>query len=478
LPFRIAAGYKLVTNPKSRPYRKDFLTRSYQGGNWYLQFRVPTHLKGTPPFGDKDVFRRSLRTKDHSEAVSRKDVFLRDVGYFDPINDRAERDRTRSMTASDHYWDVIQNPGTDLSEERLSTFEDEFRYIAGDLEEQGIGESSAAAQYQAAAQANHRLIEERRNSPMTMAQRPHAYEITLQMAVDNYANEMRATGKPAKTTAKLIMAHRRLVGFIGETAPLLRDIRRTVIAAHIRDLRSKGLARVTVSNDMSFLGQAFHFAQETGYLSSELSNPFRSIRLVGFKDKESRLVFDRPALTEILKRAKADPDLIAAIYVGYYTGMRISEVFTARLNPNGWVWSVAEEGGKTAAARRYVPAHPKLVDALADLGILPTEFSSIAWKTSTADAIGKRFGRLKREVLSENGIPKEHLYNFHSLRHGFVTMLVEHGHNELEIADLTGHAKSTFAQTEAGKTYLGPQRLEKLKAMIGHLTAIPAPAEL
>ena len=63
-------------------------------------------------------------------------------------------------------------------------------------------------------------------------------------------------------------------------------------------------------------------------------------------------------------------------------------------------------------------------------------------------------------------------YCHHSFRHGFTTMLLEAGYQEIEMADLTGHKRSNKGRTEAGKTYFGRQNITKLVEMVSSISRI------
>ena len=95
--------------------------------------------------------------------------------------------------------------------------------------------------------------------------------------------------------------------------------------------------------------------------------------------------------------------------------------------------------------------------------------NGLQWSRPTHDSVGKKFGRLKNSTLEQVGVTdpeQKKEYVHHSFRHGFVTMLIEAGFNELEFADLTGHSKSFLGRTEAGRTYASTAHLMKLKTII------------
>jgi len=95
------------------------------------------------------------------------------------------------------------------------------------------------------------------------------------------------------------------------------------------------------------------------------------------------------------------------------------------------------------------------------------------WSTKTANALGKRFGRLKNKALSDlDPNLNKRSYCHHSFRHGFTTMLLEAGYQEIEMVDLTGHKRSNMGRTEAGRTYFGRQNITKLVEKISSIQLI------
>jgi integrase len=142
-------------------------------------------------------------------------------------------------------------------------------------------------------------------------------------------------------------------------------------------------------------------------------------------------------LNELLLASKADADMEQLIMCSYYTGMRLSEVFTVKMKTVGDIacFDVATDGGKTEAAKRLIPIHKDLHLWLEEKYDM-TNPGNLSWLRTTHDAIGKKFGRLKDSVLEQVGISdpeQKKEYVHHSFRHGFVTMLVEAGFNEIEI---------------------------------------------
>lgn len=212
----------------------------------------------------------------------------------------------------------------------------------------------------------------------------------------------------------------------------------------------------TFKNDIHYLACVFRWANQEGYLEN-INNPFRDIRIRGLKKKNSKLPFTNEILNELINPDKVtnDNDLSQLVWVSYYTGMRISEVYTSKFVTVDDVlcFDVASDGGKTDAAPRIIPLHDDFRVKLANR----YEFAdgeSLNWKSPNAVALGKRFGHIKNQIIVcfGRGLDTAN-YGHHSFRHGFITALLQSGFSELEISDLTGHKKSNVGRLEAGRTY-------------------------
>ena len=171
----------------------------------------------------------------------------------------------------------------------------------------------------------------------------------------------------------------------------------------------------------------------------------------------------------ILKQVRDDSNMLQLIMVSYYTGMRVSEVISAKfifIN-NTLCFHVASEGGKTKAAKRIIPIHSELLKWLSKRYNFEND-KKLDFKDKTSNAIGKKFGRIKTKVLNQLHLSKEEALHYvhHSYRYGFVSMILEKGYEEIELADLSGHSNSYLGKTEAARTYFKPQKLPKLIEMI------------
>lgn len=411
------------------------------------------------------VFKKSLKTKDRRVALALKDEFLKEVGFFEEHEDRERARVEKAMTPADHYFETLSS--LDGDDATLSMLADE---LGGQLQDPNLSMQSRN-KLSAQRQAVWRLYIEGRES-----EEPHPYSLTLSEAISRYISEMAKTGKAPKTIDKVRTAHKRYRAFLG-TDRQLPNITKPMVLRYWRKLRDEDhLAKGTVSTDLGFLGAAFALAQDEGFVAASTPNPFRDQRLGGFPDAGSRQVFSDDQLQAVMREVKrhSDTELLSSIVVGYYSGMRISEIFGARLGEQEGIfgWDVAK--GKTRAAKRFVPIQSPQKETLQALGFWPDVGKSLPFKTKSADALGKRFGRHKKTALKDLSVADEKALVFHSLRHGFITTLYSASYNQLEITDLVGHEKSS-QPTETARTYSHGQTLLKLVAMTNAIPNLAIP---
>lgn len=452
--------------PKKRPYTGDYLTQPYAGANYTLQFRVPEHLVGTPPFGNKIVFKKSLGTKDRREALRKRDEFLKSVGFGEPAEERQRARAERSMRPENHYFAALNSVDRSSGDAALMMLADE---VSGQLHDEEISDR-LREKLEAQRAAIWRLIED----PTGNSELPHEYSLTLGEAVNRLTQEMEKTAKKPKTIAKVHTAFNRYKKYNNGADDPLPAISKPKVRRYWLKLRDEKLAKGTVNTDLGFLGSAFQLAQEEGFVPAAAPNPFRDHKLQGFEAAESRRIFTENEIGALVSYVQeiGDTDVLAAMVIGYYSGMRISELFAATLvEKDGlMVWSV-ESAKKKKRTIRLVPIQRTQMEALIKLGHWPEAGSRAAFKTSSADALGKRFGRYKRIVLKQLGVKDEATAVFHSFRHGFITALVTAGYHTVQIADLVGHEKSSES-TETARTYSQVQPLSKLAEMTNKIPMV------
>ena len=158
------------------------------------------------------------------------------------------------------------------------------------------------------------------------------------------------------------------------------------------------------------------------------------------------------------------PALTDLIHLGAYTGCRIEELCSLKLE-NVLADRLQIENAKSQAGWRTIPIHKDIAQTVARLVDTSDDGYLLSGLTfnkygGRSNAIGKRFGRLKKALgYSEN-------YVFHSLRKGFATQL-ENANIPLNVsARLMGHE----IQNETFGRYSDGLALEVLQQAISHVS--------
>ena len=439
----------------SRKYHKTFISNN--GNNFYLQFHIKDWMRQFPAFINlplsKKNFKETLRTSDYNLAYERANKRLKDL----QIIDRPEPKPT--LVGADAYWKGTQDFEA-MTDNDLDTMYDYLtEMISGSSVSDHIDEFKVTDEQSFShAENNLMAIEREKEKRQTkFYEKPHPYPVGLTVIYDKYMKELKAEGKSYKTQNKVKNASKRFLSYRETVDIELRLITPKIVSDYIKFARTEDRAIRTFRNDINYLGAVFEFAKREGYLNN-IANPFRGQKMTNFKEPNVREPFTNEMIAKLLNLASNDKELTQLIYVSYYTGMRLDEIFTAKLykEENVRIFSVAEKGGKTESATRIIPIHSELKKI---------ELSS--WISPSSTALGKRFGRLKDKMLNELGMEKHKIkFVHHSFRHGFSRILLTARYSELEIADLTGHKKSNIGKTQAGKTYFARQPISKLIQMI------------
>ena len=217
----------------------------------------------------------------------------------------------------------------------------------------------------------------------------------------------------------------------------------------------------TMQKAVGFLSEYFEWLRYRGFVSQDLQNPFKDLH---FSKQLARPRQYLPlSLDEVLvlrQAAQAADDVLMATYIdiGRFTGMRLSEIgelSTESIVIEGGVkcFRVRPDAKTEASSNRLIPVAPALASCV-DLKNLDLR--------GTSNAVGKRFGRLKRLVL-EDGSTRQKC--FHSMRKFVVTTLEQGGVAEGVAADLVGHEKPNITYN----VYSGGSSIEQLRHAVGVL---------
>ena len=217
----------------------------------------------------------------------------------------------------------------------------------------------------------------------------------------------------------------------------------------------------TMQKAVGFLSEYFEWLRYRGFVSQDLQNPFKDLH---FSKQLARPRQYLPlSLDEVLvlrQAAQAADDVLMATYIDIarFTGMRLSEIgelSTESIVIEGGVkcFRVRPDAKTEASSNRLIPVAPALASCV-DLKTLNLR--------GTSNAVGKRFGRLKRLVL-EDGSSRQKC--FHSIRKFVVTTLEQGGVAEGVAADLVGHEKPNITYN----VYSGGSSIVQLSHAVGVL---------
>jgi site-specific recombinase XerD len=456
----------------NRKYRKDYLTKIKGSENWYLQFFIKPHYRQLPFFksNQKWATRRNylqtLKTPHYPEAAVLANKILEDIGI------RSKPVPPPLSTGTQAYFETLRDLKT-RSDDELLKLKDAFEELRNEAISEPTYPGSLVVldeitldHYSKALEAINREAKER---AIPHYSKPYPYQITLKQLAEEYRSELVEDGADFKAQSKLHHAVRKLLKYRNVDDIEVRLIKPKFVVEYVRYSKSVAVAEGTLRSELAMLSNIYKFGVSQEYLATD-NNPFRNVSLKGFKPKLGREPFTEVMHKELVKAAKSDADMAQLVQCSYYTGMRLSEVFDAKFKTIGDItcFDVATAGGKTKSATRLIPIHSKL------LPVLRKRYSfedgqRLRWNRQTADAVGKEFGRMKQRVLMDLGIidkAETRKYVHHSYRHGFVTMMFDAGLDEMQFIDLTGHKKSYIGKTEAGKTYAGVAKIQKLQKII------------
>lgn len=192
----------------------------------------------------------------------------------------------------------------------------------------------------------------------------------------------------------------------------------------------------------------WRYLQRSGAVPMEMPDPFDGTfalaRTTAKKVTVDRKAFTANELVTVYEHAlsKGDDTLAKVIALGAFTGARIEEICSLKVNNcvDGMFRIV---DSKTAAGVRQVPIHPaleslvdKMIKESADGYLVP---SKAAGKYGVrSDSYSKRFGRMKESMGFSTG------HVFHSIRKTVATLLEQAGVKESIAADILGHEKKSM----------------------------------
>ena len=265
-----------------------------------------------------------------------------------------------------------------------------------------------------------------------------AFDIDAQYALEVHAE---AFVSEHYTSGRSQLEAKRYIREVSVFIPTLADLKRCNAQSWLRAEVKKPLtsrrAVKTMQKGVGLLSEYFAWLRSNGVVPPDSNNPFKELH---FSKTLSRSRQYLPLSTDELQQlrnaseANSDDLLTTYIDIARFTGMRLSEIgeLTSQsvVEKQGFKCFRVRPDAKTeASSNRLVPIAPALEELVALDGLD---------LRGTSNAVGKRFGRLKRVTLADGDSRQK---CFHSIRKSVVTILEQSGVAEGVAADLVGHEK-------------------------------------
>ena len=469
-----------------------YLTKN-GGTKYYLMFHIKPWMRDLPAFkqipASKKNHKKSLRTSDLSQALEKMTVALAKLDLcIDSINggeliDRRqlvkkllsdyEKIKPLNKSEAESYFDSLMSFGM-LTEEELRQVENRawnwFHTVID--EDNPKDENLKIERYhkaQLTALARVKTKEDQKLDPS-----PHPYKITIEYCKDELLESYHRYGKSEKQKGKLKTAVKKFLLFLEREDIELERITRKYVKRYIDRAVEQKIPYNTLFSELVHLRALWKNAvDEELILNSE--NPFYGHDLQYLKKPKARSVYEIELVEQMLEAAGRRREIYQLILLSWYSGARVNEIFNCKLEMKDGIsiLSLAEEGGKTEAAKRFVPIHPALSQALQENDMMPETGQRFDWSVETSNALEKKFLRFKEKFLiSKNLEHRNKELVHHSFRNTFITLLLNQKLSELQVAVLTGQSKKTIGQTEAVKTYYRGAGLEQKLENISRLPAL------
>ena len=266
----------------------------------------------------------------------------------------------------------------------------------------------------------------------------------------------------AKTEARRYILEATL--FVPTLEQIDNEGARAWIRAEAEKPESERRAVKTMQKAAGYLSEYVLWMQDQRLLSDNINNPFKNMRYpksLKRKEKYMPLTLDEVLAVREAAAAKGDTELVAFIDAGRFTGMRLAEVGALSSQSIEVVdgiqcFRVKLDAKSDKSAGRLVP----IAEGLKRL--LPLHSFDFRRRDN---AVGKRFGRLKRKVLVDGHERKK---CFHSIRKFVVTELERAKVIEGVTADLVGHEKDTITYG----VYSGGSALRDIAEAVAVLDAV------
>jgi integrase len=403
---------------------------------WYAVLEIPKSIR--PKFGGKARFVQSLKTDSLSEAERLKWSL---IGQWKADIEAAKSGKqSHKLEPSALAHELTQGQEHDSSEMR-------------DIRQGFISDQA------------WELHEKDPNAAQAFIKIAHGESVPT----SKYIEDWLAT---VKNEPKTVDMKRSDVRRLSEKFKYTHDIDNRQVKRWVHNLQNGELrlSANTIGRIMSSCRGYWNYLNDAGLIVRD-DDPFKDVVRKPSKAskasyEDDRLPFKEDDLSKLIQAAKdkGDTTLCDFILIAMWTGCRIEEIGMLRLADIGDE-CMDITGAKSKAGNRKIPIHTQLQPLISRLtkegsdgfllsGLGPNKYGN------RSNAIGKRFGRLKRSL----GYDRR--YVFHSIRRTVSTELENLGVPENVAADILGHDKPTMTYgTYSGGTSFEVKKaaLEKLK---------------
>lgn len=240
-----------------------------------------------------------------------------------------------------------------------------------------------------------------------------------------------------RTRASYAVTLKQFIGWCIELGIEPLDATRNHIELFCRDLELHGRQNGTIASKLNALAGYFRYAQIDRLIDD---NPMEHVTRPQVPRESTNLGLTRPEVSNICAKVVADYGyrdqaiilLLAGngVRVSELVGLDVEHLFKFQGQP---IARILRKGGK----HQDIPLHPKVAWAIEQT--IDGREAGPVFTTRTGGRIDRRVvGRLITRLCAEVGITKR--VTPHSFRHAYVTLSLEAGRSERDVAASVGHA--------------------------------------
>lgn len=221
---------------------------------------------------------------------------------------------------------------------------------------------------------------------------------------------------------------------IRNRASILRQLHADPLTVTTRDIRDflarPGITASSRRTNLNALRAFFTFLQEDGYRDDNPTERLRPVKVP--RDLPRPFTWEQ---IEKMLTSGAYRRTRAMILLGYYQGLRVSQIAAVRgadIDPLAGTFSTVAKG----SVRLVLPLHPMIADLAKTMPFgwwFPARRGTVGHMHSSAVTNLIRRAKLRARISDPR-------LTAHSLRHSYATHLLEHGVDVRVVQELMGHA--------------------------------------